>query len=108
MAFKSDAKLQGIQRILGVGVKMKTGRNEPCPCGSGKKYKHCCYAKDTAKVEAPEPEPMDEETEDADQPNVAPQAKSKHGHSGAAHLSNKKGGTGKFRPKTSRGSQRGS
>ena len=21
---------------------MKIGRNEPCPCGSGKKYKHCC------------------------------------------------------------------
>jgi hypothetical protein len=21
---------------------MKTGRNEPCPCGSGKKFKHCC------------------------------------------------------------------
>lgn len=20
----------------------KPGRNEPCPCGSGKKYKHCC------------------------------------------------------------------
>ena len=20
----------------------KTGRNEPCPCGSGKKYKRCC------------------------------------------------------------------
>jgi preprotein translocase subunit SecA len=19
----------------------KVGRNEPCPCGSGKKYKHC-------------------------------------------------------------------
>jgi preprotein translocase subunit SecA len=19
----------------------KTGRNDPCPCGSGKKYKHC-------------------------------------------------------------------
>jgi uncharacterized protein len=19
-----------------------TGRNEPCPCGSGRKYKHCC------------------------------------------------------------------
>ncbi|MBC8386437.1 MAG: SEC-C domain-containing protein, partial [Actinobacteria bacterium] len=18
------------------------GRNDPCPCGSGKKYKHCC------------------------------------------------------------------
>src|SRR5258708_4831673 len=23
---------------------MKTGRNEPCPCGSGRKYKHCCLA----------------------------------------------------------------
>ncbi len=22
------------------------GRNEPCHCGSGKKYKHCCLAKD--------------------------------------------------------------
>lgn len=21
---------------------IKTGRNEPCPCGSGKKYKKCC------------------------------------------------------------------
>ncbi len=23
-------------------AKSKIGRNEPCPCGSGKKYKHCC------------------------------------------------------------------
>lgn len=23
--------------------KKKIGRNDPCPCGSGKKYKHCCY-----------------------------------------------------------------
>ena len=22
----------------------KTGRNDPCPCGSGRKYKHCCGA----------------------------------------------------------------
>ena len=21
----------------------KVGRNSPCPCGSGKKHKHCCY-----------------------------------------------------------------
>lgn len=21
---------------------MKIGRNDPCPCGSGKKYKQCC------------------------------------------------------------------
>lgn len=24
----------------------KPGRNEPCYCGSGKKYKQCCLAKD--------------------------------------------------------------
>lgn len=23
-----------------------TGRNDPCPCGSGKKYKNCCLGKD--------------------------------------------------------------
>lgn len=26
----------------GRGSAPKTGRNEPCPCGSGKKYKKCC------------------------------------------------------------------
>ena len=26
----------------------KIGRNEPCPCGSGKKYKHCCMQKEQA------------------------------------------------------------
>ena len=25
---------------------MKTGRNNPCPCGSGKKYKKCCFGID--------------------------------------------------------------
>ena len=24
----------------------KVGRNSPCPCGSGKKYKKCCMGKD--------------------------------------------------------------
>jgi len=23
----------------------KAGRNEPCPCGSGKKFKKCCWNK---------------------------------------------------------------
>jgi hypothetical protein len=23
----------------------KVGRNEPCPCGSGRKYKQCCESK---------------------------------------------------------------
>jgi len=26
--------------------KPKIGRNDPCPCGSGKKYKKCCGAKE--------------------------------------------------------------
>ena len=25
----------------------KIGRNDPCPCGSGKKYKQCCMRKGT-------------------------------------------------------------
>lgn len=27
----------------------KIGRNEPCPCGSGKKYKKCCLKKTAPK-----------------------------------------------------------
>jgi tetratricopeptide (TPR) repeat protein len=30
----------------------KTGRNDPCPCGSGKKYKQCCLARDEATAAA--------------------------------------------------------
>jgi preprotein translocase subunit SecA len=29
------------QRVQQIRVGPKTGRNEPCPCGSGKKYKNC-------------------------------------------------------------------
>ena len=28
------------------GDSMSIARNAPCPCGSGKKYKKCCMAKD--------------------------------------------------------------
>lgn len=31
-----DAKVKTVKR-----VEKKVGRNDPCPCGSGKKYKHC-------------------------------------------------------------------
>jgi len=27
---------------------VKIGRNQPCPCGSGRKYKHCCWDCDRA------------------------------------------------------------
>ena len=31
------------QKLSGTVIKgKKIGRNEPCPCGSGKKYKNCC------------------------------------------------------------------
>jgi uncharacterized protein YecA (UPF0149 family) len=31
------------EKMSGTVIKeKKVGRNEPCPCGSGKKYKHCC------------------------------------------------------------------
>jgi hypothetical protein len=33
---------------------MKVGRNDPCPCGSGKKYKKCC----TPKYDAPAATPV--------------------------------------------------
>ena len=28
----------------------KVGRNDPCPCGSGKKYKKCCFEKDQERL----------------------------------------------------------
>ncbi len=34
---------------------MKPGRNDPCPCGSGKKYKKCCEAKSEFAPPAPKP-----------------------------------------------------
>ncbi|MHC1743448.1 MAG: SEC-C metal-binding domain-containing protein [Syntrophobacteraceae bacterium] len=39
---------QNSQRELAMGdqlVMHQIGRNEPCPCGSGKKYKKCCMSK---------------------------------------------------------------
>jgi hypothetical protein len=29
----------------------KVGRNDPCPCGSGKKYKACCLARDSRRAD---------------------------------------------------------
>ena len=37
-----DGELVGEKPI--VRESPKTGRNDPCPCGSGKKYKKCCGA----------------------------------------------------------------
>jgi uncharacterized protein YecA (UPF0149 family) len=36
------AKAYRISHTPLVRENKKIGRNEPCPCGSGKKYKNCC------------------------------------------------------------------
>ena len=43
---------QGIIRHNDAGEAgtMKLGRNQPCHCGSGRKYKLCCLAKDAEEV----------------------------------------------------------
>lgn len=38
-------KLKGHKMSKKIITSTKIGRNEPCPCGSGKKYKHCCNIK---------------------------------------------------------------
>ncbi|KJS72629.1 MAG: hypothetical protein JL56_12770 [Desulfotomaculum sp. BICA1-6] len=29
-------------KVIDIRTRTKVGRNDPCPCGSGKKYKKCC------------------------------------------------------------------
>ena len=50
MASASSVLVQGIRpsQLDGADPMAKPGRNDPCPCGSGKKYKNCCLAKDEA------------------------------------------------------------
>lgn len=31
--------------------KLNIGRNDPCPCGSGQKYKHCCLLQDSLETQ---------------------------------------------------------
>ena len=46
--FEGGAK-QGVKKVtLTPKRSAKVGRNDPCPCGSGKKYKNCCGANPAA------------------------------------------------------------
>jgi preprotein translocase subunit SecA len=38
----SGGSTDGSEKAKPVKKGQKVGRNDPCPCGSGKKYKHCC------------------------------------------------------------------
>ena len=39
---KPSAEKEKKKKLQPVRAQPTTGRNEPCPCGSGKKYKKCC------------------------------------------------------------------
>jgi protein O-GlcNAc transferase len=41
-------KVDGLIDLAAQNQSMQVGRNEPCPCGSGKKYKRCCLGRMTA------------------------------------------------------------
>lgn len=38
--------IDGTEKVEPIKAEQAPGRNDPCPCGSGKKYKKCCGAKD--------------------------------------------------------------
>ncbi|WP_462411682.1 YecA family protein [Neobacillus sp. Marseille-QA0830] len=42
MEFKEESEQGGLLHNFPVKNENKIGRNDPCPCGSGKKYKKCC------------------------------------------------------------------
>ena len=42
MSLKGNAPKQEKSHTPIVNTEPKVGRNDPCPCGSGKKYKNCC------------------------------------------------------------------
>ena len=44
-----------------VGSMKKIGRNDPCPCGSGEKYKRCCLQKRNKQDKLEELSPLDQE-----------------------------------------------
>ena len=47
-----ETPLEPLNRIATVRRAVpRIGRNDPCHCGSGKKYKNCCYSKDQERLQ---------------------------------------------------------
>ncbi len=42
--FRENSLSENTAKQKPVTASIKAGRNDPCPCGSGKKYKKCCGA----------------------------------------------------------------
>lgn len=60
--------------------KKALGRNDPCHCGSGKKYKQCCLAKDEAAERAARAKSAAEAPPAAPEPpHVPPGTAPRHG-----------------------------
>lgn len=95
---------------------MKPSRNDPCPCGSGKKYKHCCYAKDSVKhdepvIAAPEDDTAEEAAGDETgehETGARPHEKHQHSKDRSRFKGDARGGSSTFNPRSTRGAQRGS
>lgn len=57
----------------------RPGRNEPCHCGSGRKYKHCCLDKDNTEAAAARAKTYAESAaQGGDSPAAAPVRAPKH------------------------------
>jgi hypothetical protein len=63
----------------------KLGRNDPCHCGSGKKYKQCCLAKDEAKERKAREKAAAKAEKEAPAEAAAPDAKRRAAPPPAAH-----------------------
>ncbi len=68
-------------------ARLKTGRNDPCPCGSGKKYKKCHLEADEAaqsaalaKTNAAAAEEAKKHAEEHDHDHSAHDHPHEHGH----------------------------
>lgn len=46
-----DKLVRNVMREEQKSSSRKIGRNDPCPCGSGKKYKHCCLNKPVSPID---------------------------------------------------------
>ena len=62
-------------RSMTAPTSARPGRNEPCHCGSGRKYKYCCLEKDAAQASAARAEAAAQETAEAPEAAAAAPAR---------------------------------
>ena len=54
LEYDQDEDISDVERLLNppepTRVRLTVGRNDPCPCGSGRKYKKCCGTQQPASA----------------------------------------------------------